>query len=129
MCRGNWTPDESAALSGDYTPLAATLASLEVGTLLLELCTPRAGEMEILKAIPDHVRLGIGVVNQKLPQVESVESIVAKGERAIQLFGRDRVLLCPDCGFATFADNPVTSAALAERKLAAIAAAAERLRG
>jgi len=128
MCRGNWTPDESAALSGDYTPLAATLASLEVGTLLLELCTPRAGEMEVLKAIPDHVRLGIGVVNQKLPEVESVESIVAKGERAIQLFGRDRVLLCPDCGFATFADNPVASAAIAERKLAAIAAAAERLR-
>jgi 5-methyltetrahydropteroyltriglutamate--homocysteine methyltransferase len=128
MCRGNWTPDESAALSGDYTALAPTLASLEVGTLLLELCTPRAGEMEVLKAIPDHVRLGIGVVNQKLPEIESVESIVEKGRRAIQLFGRDRVLLCPDCGFATFADNPVSSASIAERKLAAIAAAAERLR-
>jgi 5-methyltetrahydropteroyltriglutamate--homocysteine methyltransferase len=129
MCRGNWTPDEAAALAGDYTPLASTLARLEVGTLLLELCTPRAGEMEVLKAIPDHVRIGVGVVNQKLAGVESVESIVAKGERAIQLFGRDRVLLCPDCGFATFADNPVTSAAVAEQKLAAIVTAAERLRG
>jgi 5-methyltetrahydropteroyltriglutamate--homocysteine methyltransferase len=129
MCRGNWTPDESAALAGDYTPLTPTLASLEVGTLLLELCTPRAGEMEVLKTIPDHVRIGVGVVNQKLAEVESVESIMAKGLQAIQLFGRERVLLCPDCGFATFADNPVTSSSVAERKLAAIVEAAARLRG
>ena len=35
MCRGNWTPDESAALSGDYTPLIETLSGLQVGSLLL----------------------------------------------------------------------------------------------
>jgi 5-methyltetrahydropteroyltriglutamate--homocysteine methyltransferase len=38
------------------------------------------------------------------------------------------VLLTPDCGFATFADNPLASAHVAERKLAAITAAAQRLR-
>lgn len=128
MCRGNWTPDESAALAGDYTPLAATLASLNVGTLLLELCTPRAGEMDVLRAIPEDVRIGVGVVNQKLTSIESVDDIVAKGERAIQLFGAHRVHFCPDCGFATFADNPVSSERVAEQKLAAIATAAARLR-
>jgi 5-methyltetrahydropteroyltriglutamate--homocysteine methyltransferase len=36
--------------------------------------------------------------------------------------------LNPDCGFATFADNPVTSAATAESKLAVISAAARDIR-
>ena len=128
MCRGNWTPDESAALAGDYTPLAPTLAGLKVGTLFLELCTPRAGEMEILKSIPHDMRIGIGVCNQKHAHVESVDDIVAKGERAIQLFGKERVLFTPDCGFATFADNPIASDKIAEAKLHAMALAAAVLR-
>jgi 5-methyltetrahydropteroyltriglutamate--homocysteine methyltransferase len=128
MCRGNWTPDESAALTGDYSALVPTLSQLKVGTLLLELCTPRAGEMQILKGLPLHMRLGVGVCNQKLTDVETVEGIVQKGEQAIQWFGKERVLLTPDCGFATFADNPLASAPVAEHKLAAIAQAALRLR-
>ncbi len=128
MCRGNWTPDESAALAGDYTPLVPTLAGLKVGTLLLELCTPRAGEMEILRSIPQDMRIGIGVCNQKHAHVESVDEIVAKGELAIQLFGKERVLFTPDCGFATFADNPISSDKIAEGKLNAMAQAVVRLR-
>jgi 5-methyltetrahydropteroyltriglutamate--homocysteine methyltransferase len=128
MCRGNWTADEGAALSGDYRPLTQTLAAMRVGTLLLELCTPRAGEMEVLKSLPDRFRIGVGACNQKHAHVESVDSIVAHAEHAIALFGAERVLLTPDCGFATFADNPVNSEATAEAKLAALAQAAQRLR-
>jgi len=128
VCRGNWTPDESACLSGDYTLLVPTLRQVNVGTYFLELCTPRAGDIEVLRSLPDDRRIGVGVVNQKHEQIESVEDIVAKAERAITLFGIDRVLLNPDCGFATFADNPVTSTAVAAKKLAAIVAATQKLR-
>jgi 5-methyltetrahydropteroyltriglutamate--homocysteine methyltransferase len=128
MCRGNWTPDESTCLSGDYGPLVPTLAQINVGTYFLELCTPRAGEVELLRGLPDDRRVGVGVANQKDAQVESVEQIVGQAERAIRVFGPQRVLLNPDCGFATFADNPVSSAAVAEAKLTAIAHAAAVLR-
>jgi 5-methyltetrahydropteroyltriglutamate--homocysteine methyltransferase len=128
VCRGNWTPDESACLHGDYQPLLPTLRSIDVGTLFLELCTPRAGEMAVLRALPEDRRIGVGVVNQKHARLESVEEILAKARQAIDLFGARRVLLTPDCGFATFADNPLASAHVAERKLAAITAAAQRLR-
>jgi 5-methyltetrahydropteroyltriglutamate--homocysteine methyltransferase len=47
----------------------------------------------------------------------------------VAIFGPDRVLLNPDCGFATFADNPLASAQVAEAKLAAIVQAARVLRG
>ncbi len=128
MCRGNWTPDESIALSGDYQPLVDTLSQLNVGTLFLELCTPRAGEIEILKALPDRLRIGVGVCNQKRSEIEAIDDIMRKGEQAIQLFGKERVLLNPDCGFATFADNPVSSDRVAEAKLRALAQASARLR-
>jgi 5-methyltetrahydropteroyltriglutamate--homocysteine methyltransferase len=73
---------------------------VSVGTLFLELCTERAGEIEVLKALPPSTRVGVGVVNQKHERV----------------------------GFATFADNPVASAQVAEAKLLAIRRAAEILR-
>ena len=120
ICRGNWTRDESAALVGDYRPLLGVLKRAEVGALFLELCTDRAGEAEVLRAIPADKRIGVGVVNQKLDAVETVEDIRRRIRRAVDLFGQERVLLTPDCGFATFADNPVASAAAAEAKLRAI---------
>lgn len=128
VCRGNWTPDESIALTGDYRPLLPMLNRLDVGTLFLEQCTSRAGDLEVLRGISGEFRVGVGVVNQKVPHVEPVDAIVARGREAIRLLGGDRVLLTPDCGFATFADNPIASAAIAERKLAAIAEAAHQLR-
>jgi 5-methyltetrahydropteroyltriglutamate--homocysteine methyltransferase len=128
VCRGNWTRDEAAALSGDYRPLVSLFQRLSVGTLLLEMATPRAGDITVLKDLPAAVRLGVGVVNQKREDVEPVAEIIARARRAIALVGPERVLLTPDCGFATFADNPVASARVAEAKLRAIVEAAAELR-
>jgi inosose dehydratase len=61
--------------------------------------------------------------------VETPEEIVAQARRAVEIFGADRVLLTPDCGFATFADSPVASTRIAEDKLRAIARAAAVLSG
>jgi len=128
ICRGNWSPDERVALAGDYRPLLPLLSRAPVGTLFLELATPRAGEMEVLRGIPDDKRLGVGVVNQKTTTVDGVDEIVERAERAVAMFGPHRVFLNPDCGFATFADNPIASAHLATAKLRAICEAARVLR-
>jgi 5-methyltetrahydropteroyltriglutamate--homocysteine methyltransferase len=128
VCRGNWTRDEHVALAGDYRPLLPTLQALDVGTLFLELCTPRAGELEVLRELPADCRVGVGVVDQKQDRIETVEDVVARARRAVALFGPERVLLTPDCGFATFADNPITAPRVAEAKLRAMVEAAEVLR-
>jgi 5-methyltetrahydropteroyltriglutamate--homocysteine methyltransferase len=128
ICRGNWTPDESVALTGSYEPLLATLKAMKVGAYLLEMCTPRAGEMEILRALPADARIGVGVVNQKHADPEQLDDVATKIRSAIDLFGAERVLLHPDCGFATFADNPICNASSAEAKLTVIARALERVR-
>lgn len=128
ICRGNWTRDENVALRGSYEPLLPLLQTIQVGTFFLELCTPRAGEIEVLASLPENIRIGVGVVNQKLDAVESVEQIIDKAESAINILGKSRVLLNPDCGFATFADNPIASAEIAAAKLATICQAALRLK-
>ncbi len=129
VCRGNWTRDESAALAGGYAPLADSLGRMDVGTLLLELCTERAGDAGALRHLPDDKRIGVGVVNQKLDGVEQVEDIRRRIADAVDLFGVERILLTPDCGFATFADNPVASSQTAEGKLRAIVEARDLLAG
>jgi 5-methyltetrahydropteroyltriglutamate--homocysteine methyltransferase len=72
--------------------------------------------MEILRSIPQDMRIGIGVCNQKHTHVESVDEIVAKGKLASPLFGKERVLFTPDCGFATVADDPILSDKIAKAK-------------
>ena len=120
VCRGNWTADESVALSGDYAPLIDTLNGVNVGVLFLELSTGRAGDSAVLRGLDEDKRIAVGVANQKLDFVEPVEEISRPMSEAIEMFGRERVMFTPDCGFATFADNPVASAKMAEAKLKAI---------
>ena len=61
-----------------------------MGTLFLELCTERAGEDEILREIPDNKRVGVGVVNQKLDEVELIDDVRRRIARAVDLFGEER---------------------------------------
>ncbi len=129
VCRGNWSRDEANALAGDYRPLLPFLADAPVGTLFLELCTPRAGEIDVLSELPRALRIGVGVVNQKLEAVEAVDDIARRIERAVDVFGEGRVLLTPDCGFATFADAPMAGAGVAEGKMGAIVAAVALFHG
>ncbi len=128
VCRGNWSPDESVALHGDYAPLLPVLSRAPVGTLFLELCTPRAGDWQLLAELPRDKRIGIGAVNQKQAAIETPEEICARIGPVARRLGPERLLLNPDCGFATFADNPLASAAIAQDKLASLAKAAAMLR-
>lgn len=128
VCRGNWTADESKALSGDYRPLVPLLSSLNVQTLMLELCTPRAGELSALAGLRDDQRVGVGVLNQKKHVLDPLDEVVARAERAVDAFGSERVLLNTDCGFATFADNPIVTAEVAEQQLRLLTQARDRVR-
>ena len=124
VCRGNWSRDESTLLSGSWAPLDEWFARLPVRQLVLEAATPRAGETPD----PGGKELGLGVVNPRTDEVESVEGIRRRIERALERVPATRLFLNPDCGFGTFAARPMNSAAVAGRKLAAMAAAARLVR-
>jgi 5-methyltetrahydropteroyltriglutamate--homocysteine methyltransferase len=125
VCRGNWSTNEDTLLRGSYHPLAPWFARMRVDQLVLEYATPRAGD---LVPVGDK-ELGLGVVNPRTPEVESVDTIVARARAALAVVPADRLFLNPDCGFGTFASRPVATPEIAAAKLTAIARAAEVLRG
>lgn len=123
ICRGNWTKDESKALTGPYNALLPYFELVQVGTLLLEHATSRAGDYSFLEKLPKRFNLGLGVVDQKNEQIESVEEILIKVSKVLDILGDTyksgikKLFLVPDCGFATFADSPICSGELAKEKL------------
>ena len=83
--------------------------------------------MAKLKEFPPDKILGLGVVCPDSEQVETEEEVVERVERALEFVPRERLVLNPDCGFAT-------SAALARdldrayAKLSVMCSAAKALR-
>lgn len=126
VCRGNWSVNESTLLRGAYHPLAPYLARLDVDQLVLEFATPRAGELSSLFDAADFSgkELGLGVVNPRTPDVESVAQITARIQEALGFLPAERLFLNPDCGFATFATRPMNGTAIATEKLKALVEAA-----
>ena len=71
--------------------------------------------------------VAVGVVNQKRQRLEPIDEPLTRAEQAVRCLVLGRVLLLDDCGFATFADNPVVAADLAEQKLGLLAQVRDRL--
>ncbi len=116
VCRGNWSPDESTLLRGSYHPLQPWLERMKVKQLVLEYATERAGD---LIRFADK-ELGLGVVNPRIPEVEGPDALRRSLERALTLYGPERLFINPDCGFASFSNRPVNAPEIAGRKLRAM---------
>jgi 5-methyltetrahydropteroyltriglutamate--homocysteine methyltransferase len=130
ICRGNWSQNEATLLSGSYAPLVPYLERMHVQQFVLEFATSRAGELEALLSSGKlrEKELGLGVVNPRTTEIESVESIVERVHAALRYLPPEKIFLNPDCGFGTFALRPVNTAELAEKKLRVMREAAGKLR-
>lgn len=110
VCRGNWSKDERTLLTGPYTPLLELFAKVKPDLLTLEFSTPRAGELGSLLAdsrIAERTALGLGVINPRTDDIETVDPILSRVQEAMTYLTMDRLWLNPDCGFATFSNSPV----------------------
>jgi 5-methyltetrahydropteroyltriglutamate--homocysteine methyltransferase len=125
VCRGNWSRDESTLLTGGYQPLLPYLARLNVTQLVLEYATARAGD--ILRF--PRKEIGLGVVNPRTDNVEPPAEIRRAVEHALLFYSPPEIFLNPDCGFGTFSNRPMNTAATATAKLRSIVSAARELRG
>lgn len=123
VCRGNWSKDESILLRGPYTALVPLFEQALPDILALEFSTERAGELASLlesETLREKCILGLGVINPRSDEIESVDQIVQKAEQALAYLPPERIHLNPDCGFATFANRPVNVLDTIERKLAVL---------
>ena len=85
---------------GSYEPIMQQLRTLDVGHITMEFTTPGVGEMSVLSQLPEHVKIGLGVVSTLPGEVDSPETIVARVEQALQHVAPERIVLNPECGFA-----------------------------
>lgn len=128
VCRGNWSRNEEVLLEGDYTKLVPAFGRMKVDQFVLEYATERAGELSVVGEALDDREIGLGVVNPRTDEPESVGSIVARAEEALRYFPAGRIFLNPDCGFGCFANRCVNDERTATEKLRRIAQAAAVLR-
>ena len=131
VCRGNWSRDESILLTGPYTPLLPLFEETLPNILTLEFSTPRAGEISSLFSstlIRDNCILGLGVMNPRTDEIEPLEDILNRVEEVMQYIPKERIWLNPDCGFATFANRPVSTMEIIDKKLSRLNEAKNTLR-
>ena len=128
VCRGNWSRKEDVLLKGNYGPLLPWLMRMNVDQLVLEMATPRAGEIEVFKEYRNEKEIGLGVANPRTDTIEDPKQIVSRVKDFLKYFDPEKIYLNPDCGFGTFAERCVNTPEIAYRKLQTISAAAEILR-
>lgn len=119
LCRRNWGRRGWGA-EGGYEPLLNHLRRLKVELLLLEFSIPVAGDMAVLRQLPEDVRIGLGCLDVRFAEIEPAARVVECVEKALAHVAPERLILNPDCGFAPGKDHevPLEEAYLKLRNLA-----------
>ena len=98
-----------------------------VDRLAMEFNSPVAQQLQSLEGFPPDKILGLGVIDPGSSQVEPPELVVRRAEKALQFVQKERLVLNPDCGFATTA-NSSGDLDTVYRKLSAMCEGARMLR-
>ena len=114
-------------VQGNYRPILSRLLDLKVDRVNLEFAYPKTGKVDDLELLPPHLGVGMGIVDVRGERLQTVEEIESIARAGIQILGRDRIALNPDCGFAPDADEPPTLEETRE-KLTRLTTAAQQLR-
>lgn len=97
---------------GGYGPIIDTLKRLHVNQYVMEFTIPAAGDLDVLKELPEDTTVGLGCVDCRGEHIDTPDEIVTRVEQALQYLPPERIALNPDCGFApgNAADIPIDEA-------------------
>ncbi|MBI82465.1 MAG: hypothetical protein CMJ81_04650 [Planctomycetaceae bacterium] len=114
-------------VTGDYKPILPYLHDARIDRVNLEFAYQGTGEANDLKMLPDHLGIGMGVVDVRSQRLQAVEEIEKLGASGAAIISPARIALNPDCGFAPDYGEP-PSIDEAFLKLSQLSLAAGRLR-
>ena len=98
LCFGNY--GGQSVQSGTWEQLMRYLNALHADHVVLECAHRPPEELAVFKDLRPEIGFGLGVVDIKATEVESVEAVARSIERAEALLGEGRVkYIHPDCGF------------------------------
>jgi 5-methyltetrahydropteroyltriglutamate--homocysteine methyltransferase len=114
-------------VTGDYKPILPRLSEARIDRVNLEFAYPGTGDVSDLALLPAGLGLGMGVVDVRSEQLQTVAQIKTLAQAGAAIVGPQRVALNPDCGFAPDSGEPPTIDEAYE-KLRRLVAAAQLLR-
>jgi 5-methyltetrahydropteroyltriglutamate--homocysteine methyltransferase len=108
LCRGNHRSMWS--VEGGYDAIAEQLFNdLACDRILAEYDSPRAGNFEPLRFVPDDKVVVLGLITTKEPELEDADQLKQRVGEASEYVPLERLGLSPQCGFAsTLPGNLVT---------------------
>ncbi len=113
FCFGNY--GGQVIQDGSWRALVDFLNELHTDHLVLELAHRPSEDLDALVEIDPRIRIGIGVIDIKVNQVETPDEVARRIETAVQRLGPGRVgWVHPDCGFW------MLERSIADRKLVAL---------
>jgi len=107
LCRGNNQGHWQA--EGGYQLVAETLfRTVRLPLYLMEFDTPRAGSLDILRALPEGKRVVLGLVSTKSAELEDADTLRARIHEAATYAPLEQLAISPQCGFASVEfGNPI----------------------
>src|SRR5689334_21182239 len=126
LCRGNqrsmWHRE------GSYDAIAERLFNeLPHQRFLLEYDSPRAGSFAPLRFVPKDKVVVLGLVSTKVPELESVDTLVQRVEEASKYVPLERLAISPQCGFGSDVVGNLISEDDQKRKLERVVEAARKV--
>jgi 5-methyltetrahydropteroyltriglutamate--homocysteine methyltransferase len=106
LCRRNWGRAGWGA-AGGYEAILEHITRLDVDQLMMEFSIPAAGDVAVLKKLPEDIRIGLGCVDVRFEEIDTPEAIVERVERALEHVAAERLMLTPDCGFSPGKDHEI----------------------
>ena len=97
VCGGN--PRRKRVYFTKYTDLAPAFRKMKIDEVLLEHCTLSYDLMDLWKLWDFKGDLGLGVIDQRSDDIETVDVIRKRVEPALKHFPRERLILTSECGF------------------------------
>jgi 5-methyltetrahydropteroyltriglutamate--homocysteine methyltransferase len=128
LCRGNqrsmWHRE------GSYDAIAEMLfTELRHDRLLLEYDSPRAGTFEPLRFVPKGKVVVLGLVSTKVSELEAVDELKQRIDRASKYIPLEQLAISPQCGFASDAVGNLISEDDQKRKLEVVVETARQVWG
>src|SRR6201996_1583750 len=120
VCYGNRYARPS--WEGHYDFLFPAVKAARVDQVVLEFARKGLDDLRLIRQHSWDRGLGLGVIDVKSAEVESVELVAARIRRALEYVPADRLMINPDCGLRHLAPE------VARRKLRAMVAGAELVR-
>jgi 5-methyltetrahydropteroyltriglutamate--homocysteine methyltransferase len=114
-------------VTGNYKPILPRLADARIDRVNLEFAYTGTGDVSDLALLPPHIGVGMGVVDVRREELQSVEQIASIAAAGARVIDPRRIAMNPDCGFAPEANEPPTIDEAYE-KLTRMTAAAASLR-